>query len=48
MVWETQDMLSMSDIGVMTYDDGGIYDGDGKTRKDMGKERIKNIQKIGR
>ena len=41
-------MLSMSDIGVMTYDDGGIYEEDGKMRKDMGKDRIKNIQKISR
>ena len=33
---KTQDMLSMSDKGVMTYDDGGIYDGGWKNEKRHG------------
>tara|TARA_B100001093_G_scaffold239990_1_gene229813 strand:- start:258 stop:1763 length:1506 start_codon:yes stop_codon:yes gene_type:complete len=42
---ETQDMLSMSDIGVMTYDDGGIYDGGWKNEKRHGQGSYKKYSK---
>ena len=42
---KTQDMLSMSDIGVMTYDDGSIYDGGWKNEKRHGQGSYKKYSK---
>ena len=43
MVWENT-RYAMSDIGVMTYDDGGIYDME--KRKRHGQGCIKNMSLI--